>query len=326
VRKALVLVCVLACAPKTDWKERTGPGFAVQGWRDALILERPIAKGTVMNVYEYGDGTVASMQVDVTALPPDRDALKAIVAMRDFYAKDAVIAREDNVAMGDALGADLTFTKTFPDMGHMGTRARILVQNRKIYVIVSYWPAGKPALAKDGDRFVESFRFTGPGERPLAALQDAGMSQNLGTADGTGWYTFHSQRHALTVSAPGQFSELESQLPDHAGRMYMLGTFALPARIKFLTTCITEGSQVVTRDGFLAKLDGISARRDRMVQGREAVEIESATEHMLAVFEPGRICMLAVEPYSKTAPAPAADVRRFFDSLVFDPSGGDAGR
>jgi hypothetical protein len=313
----LVLLVVLACTPKSEWKERVETEFVVTGRRAATIQERTIA-GTVMTVYEYADGVVESMQVQTFALPPGRDPMSAIVTMRDHYAKDTVVTHEEGVPLGDGLGVDLRFTKQYPDTGRLATRARILVQNRKLFSVVAYWPADKPELAKNGDRFVESFRFTGPGQNPLAVLADAGVAINQGSADDTGWYTFHSAKHKLTVSGPGPLTEGEVTLPNGEGRVYMVVSLALPARIKFTAACVTAGTRVIGREAFLAKLEGVTERRDRTIQGREAIEIDGPRESALAVFEPGRFCILSVEPYSKTMAVPKPDARRFFDSFVFD--------
>lgn len=36
------------------------------------------------------------------------------------------------------------------------------------------------------------------------------------------------------------------------------------------------------------------------------------------MFDKARLCMLSVEPVSKTTPRPTADVRRFFDSFALE--------
>lgn len=322
---ALIVVCMVtvACSKAKkpeEWKERTGPGFTVMAPSDARHMTKPIAAGVEMQVYEYRDGISASLQVDVAEAPDDRSPTWMVVTVRDNFAAKAKVTREDDVPMGDTPGKDLVGTSELAPYGKVRMRTRIVVQGRKLYQLMTIHPVGKPELDADADRFVESFKLTEPSQDPLARLEATtpGMKvkRGVGSADETGWYAARSVNGKFSVQAPNVLNEVETDID--LGKMYMVATQTLPERIKFTAVCVVS-DKPQGRDEFIAKLGAVDARRDRELQGRPAIEVESeGNRSALAVFDNHRLCMLTVEPVSKTTPRPTADVRRFFDSFALE--------
>lgn len=321
---ALLLICSVACSkpskPPEVWKERSGPGYTVSATADARHMTKPIANGVVMQIYEYGDGLSASRQVEVTELPADRSATSTIVTLRDSFAAKVKVSREQDVAMGDAPGKDLVGTSEVAQVGEVRMRTRIVVQNHRLFQVMATNPLHKPDLDAAADRFVDSFKLSEPSQDPLARLEaetpGTKVNRGVGTADETGWYTARSTNGKFSVQAPANLNEVEADID--LGRMYMVATQTLPERIKYTAMCVVS-DKPQGRDDFMAKLGAVDARRDRELQGRPAIEFESEGNRSgLVVFDKTRLCMVTVEPASKTTPRPTADVRRFFDSFALE--------
>lgn len=289
----------------------------------AKELRRPIADGVEMRIFEFRNGFVDSWQVQFFELPKGRAPMQAIMTMRDQIATTGSISREEDVALGDALGKDVRFVTDVPKVGKVSARARILVGGGTLYHVLVMYPIGDAQRARDGDRFLESFRFTIPAQDPLERLAvETGteiVQHATGSADATGWYAARSENGKFSIEAPNAMTEAETDID--VGRLHMLSTLMLPDRIKFTALCVVSSGKPQSLDAFVGKLANIEKRREREVQGRRAVELESdGNKSALAISDDERICLLSVEPYSKLTARPVAAVRRFFDSFVLEPS------
>ena len=322
----VVLALLAACKqPGPEWKQRTGPDYTVEAPYEGKQTHVPVpGNSTDMTVYLYANEPEWSLQVQVVELPKTAIPMQVIVAMRDRAAERGKIVREQDVAMGDAPGKDIWFTAAVPQLGQANVRDRIVMQAHKVYQVMFVERAGTTGHEADGDRFIDSFKLTGaPLDIQTAYHEAVGSNappvevhEVAGKPDADGWYTAHSVAGRFTVRLPGPFNEAHSDLGDE-GVMNMLSTVKMPERVKMSAACIDGSKKAKTLDE-AAAMPGVTSHKERDVQGHRAIEITVGNATALDVERNGGICVLSVEPYSKTAPLPLADAEKMFSSLELE--------
>ncbi len=322
---ALTLVFAACKKPVPDWKQRTGPDFTVEAPFAAHETHVPVpGNPTDMTVYLYVNEVDWSLQVQVVEMPKDRIPMDVITAMRDRAAAKGTVTKEADVAMGDAPGKDLWMTTEIPPYGKVEIRERMLMQAHKVYQVMAVHLPGVTVHDKDDDRFIESFKLTGQPLDMQTAYHDAVGSDappldirkvGAGTPDPDGWYTAHSAAGRFTVRLPGPYNEVHTDVGAE-GVVNAVSAVRMPERIKLSATCV-DGGKPAKLDDF-AKMDGVTAHRERDVHGHRAIEVTAGNAMSMMVERQGGACVLTVEPYSKTAPVPEADAHTMFDSFTLD--------
>jgi hypothetical protein len=321
----LVLALLAACkGPAPEWKQRTGPGFTVEAPFDGKLAHQPLpGSAGSMQVYIYVNEPEWSLQVQILELPKTAIPMQVIVEMRDRAAAQGKILQEKDVAMGDVPGKDLTFIASVPDLGQAGIRDRILIQAHTLYQVMFVQRTGTTAHGADGDRFIESFKLTGTPLDVQTAYRDFAGSNapavdfkqaGAGSPDADGWYTAHSVAGRFTVRLPGPYNEAHSDLGDD-GVLNIVATLKMPERIKLVAGCV-DGSK--TAKPFEDFASGADSHRELQIQGHRAIEVRRRNTAGLEVEREGGLCVLSVEPYSKTTPLSEPDARKMFDSFKLD--------